>query len=157
MPDCQVCDDKHEAYADARLPSGSWAYICKPMFTQLGCQLGEGKGQKLVLQEPAKGHTWIDEQEVANPEKLAAALRGYRLHKAKLRAAEYAGDDDRFGYWLLLVDRRLGRIIGLSIFDMEDHTWRDDYEAGMSPKDALEEFARNCDDLPELVVEMMTQ
>jgi hypothetical protein len=38
------------AYADARIPAaGSWGYVCKEHFDSYGCQLGTGKGQRLVL------------------------------------------------------------------------------------------------------------
>lgn len=43
------------AYADARIPAVGWAYVCKAHFDSYGCSLGMGKGQRLVLDEGAKG------------------------------------------------------------------------------------------------------
>lgn len=51
--ECDIC--KHElqatvpAFADARLVTGQWAYVCKGHFLQLGSGLGLGKGQRLVI------------------------------------------------------------------------------------------------------------
>ena len=51
--DCDIC--KHElkdtvpAFADARLVTGQWAYVCRGHFLQLGVGLGLGKGQRLVI------------------------------------------------------------------------------------------------------------
>lgn len=48
LPVCDLCASP--AYADAKLPLyGSWGNVCKICFAANGCQLGLGKGQKLVL------------------------------------------------------------------------------------------------------------
>lgn len=56
IPNCQLCEAKGKAvraYADARIPSrGYWAYICYDDFVSLGCSLGTGKGQTLILDAP---------------------------------------------------------------------------------------------------------
>lgn len=50
LHNCDVCEVAVPAYADARIPAyGSWAYVCGVHFRQFGCELGTGKGQKLVL------------------------------------------------------------------------------------------------------------
>jgi hypothetical protein len=56
-------------------------------------------------------------------------------HARELRS--YARGDQRFAYWMYLVDRRLSRACGLTSTDMEDHTWRDAYDDGLSPREAL--------------------
>ena len=58
IPDCDLCKANggflsvtvtNPAYADARIPAaGSWGYVCKEHFDSYGCQLGTGKGQRLV-------------------------------------------------------------------------------------------------------------
>lgn len=56
IPDCDICGGAfttRKAYADARIPAnGSWGYLCRHHFDHLGCELGLGKGQKLVLDNP---------------------------------------------------------------------------------------------------------
>jgi hypothetical protein len=52
IPNCQL--PHHEghsqpAYADARIPGVGWGYVCRAHFEQMGCSLGMGKGQELVL------------------------------------------------------------------------------------------------------------
>jgi hypothetical protein len=57
IPDCEVCRvDGHRpmpAYAKARIPLGTWAYVCVQHFTLLGCSLGKGRGQRLILSADA--------------------------------------------------------------------------------------------------------
>jgi len=48
VPLCQICF-VHPAYADARIPGSSWAYVCGICFLDLGCSLGLGRGQELIL------------------------------------------------------------------------------------------------------------
>jgi hypothetical protein len=48
-------------------------------------------------------------------------------------------DDERFGAWMYLVDRRLVRRIGFTSSDLEDWTYRDAFDGGMSPAEAAEE------------------
>ena len=53
LPDCDIHRTHGKAYADALLPlHGSWGYVCKPCFDTLGCTLGLGRGQRLILDEP---------------------------------------------------------------------------------------------------------
>lgn len=49
---CQVCpgEEKLTALYDARTPSGRWGYLCATHFASLGCRLGTGFGQRLVLE-----------------------------------------------------------------------------------------------------------
>jgi len=56
IPACDICQGAQQdtkAYADARIPAnGSWAYLCAYHFDHFGCELGLGKGQKLILDNP---------------------------------------------------------------------------------------------------------
>jgi hypothetical protein len=51
---------------------------------------------------------------------------------------EYAGGDEEFASYLdeanRLCERRLG---GLGILDLPDYCWRDAYDDGVSPREAL--------------------
>ena len=50
IPACDVCGDP--AIADAATNIGPWAYVCERHFAELGCALGLGRGQRLVLRVP---------------------------------------------------------------------------------------------------------
>lgn len=50
-PACDLCGDykPYSAVADCRLPlHGGWAYVCEMHFAQQRCEVGLGKGQRLV-------------------------------------------------------------------------------------------------------------
>lgn len=80
---------------------------------------------------------WLDGQ---NPEKVLAALDRLRSTSSGARyITEVAGGDVRFAVWLKLIDGNLVRRVGLTHRDLEDHCWRDLFDDGLSPKDALEE------------------
>ncbi|GAA4685368.1 hypothetical protein [Gordonia humi] len=49
---------------------------------------------------------------------------------------EQAGGDPQFALWLVDVDRRLARRIGLGHRDMPDLAWRDAWESGTTAHDA---------------------
>lgn len=48
--ECDLCPNK--AYADARIPGGGWAWVCRSHFDMMGCSLGLGNGQKLIVGTP---------------------------------------------------------------------------------------------------------
>lgn len=48
IPECDFCSNGTPAYADAKTVYG-WGYVCRGHFLSGDCQLGLGKGQKLVL------------------------------------------------------------------------------------------------------------
>lgn len=54
LPNCDIPECSRRAYADAAIPAygSSWGYVCKGHFHNLGCKLGLGKGQKLVVTNP---------------------------------------------------------------------------------------------------------
>ena len=49
----------------------------------------------------------------------------------------YAGGDREFAMFLLVADARCQRRLGVSIFDLEDACWRDFYDDGLTPAEAL--------------------
>jgi hypothetical protein len=49
----------------------------------------------------------------------------------------YGNDDPYFALYLYLADRKCTRAIGLSIFDLADHTWHDAYTDGSTPSQAV--------------------
>jgi len=51
--------------------------------------------------------------------------------------ADYAGDDPEFRLWLLRVDAACGKRLQLSMFDLADFCWRDEYDADAAPREAL--------------------
>jgi hypothetical protein len=55
-------------------------------------------------------------------------------------ARKYAGEDDRFGFWLFALDMSLRSRRGFSVFDLEDYCWRDLFDDGMSPGEAYRAF-----------------
>lgn len=55
------------------------------------------------------------------------------------RATEYAGDHAAFAAWLEELDKLVGGIAPLSLFDLGDTDLLSSYEAGMSPELALRE------------------
>jgi hypothetical protein len=51
-PKCDVCPgEKAEAFYDARASDGRWGYFCLVHFRTLGCTMGTGCGQRLMLAE----------------------------------------------------------------------------------------------------------
>ena len=49
----------------------------------------------------------------------------------------YAAGDREFAAFLLVADAACRRRLGVSIFDLEDACWRDFYDDGLSPSEAL--------------------
>lgn len=48
LPMCDICNHPRAALYDCNLGQG-WGNVCQEHFETLGCQLGLGKGQKLVV------------------------------------------------------------------------------------------------------------
>lgn len=65
--------------------------------------------------------------------KLAAALNDFGADHLR-----YASGDRGFAMFLLAADARSRRHHGVSIFDLEDALWRDFYDEGLSPAEALD-------------------
>jgi len=83
--------------------------------------------------------TWLDTQPT---DKVDAALADY-VKMGRPMAGHT--DDDRFGLWLLLVDRKISRFAGIGLFDLADTNSRDAYEAGESPKEHAREALASDD------------
>jgi hypothetical protein len=49
----------------------------------------------------------------------------------------YCGHDYRFALWMTLVNMRIVRRLGLTAWDVEDWRWRDAFDDGSSPRDAV--------------------
>jgi len=49
----------------------------------------------------------------------------------------YAGGDEKFADWLRRLDQLADHFFGASIFDLVDYSWRDVYESGDDPQQAL--------------------
>ena len=72
-----------------------------------------------------------------------------RLRERYPEKVDAAGGDAQFATWLLDVDRTLSRRIGFGHSDMPDRTWRDEWEAGTTAReaalDAIVEWVDNGD------------
>lgn len=80
--------------------------------------------------------TWID---TLDPIKVAAGLTKIRAsaYGPAHPALDYAGGDEHFALFLAVADSKCQRITGLGVFDLEDYLWRDAYDSGLSPSEAL--------------------
>ena len=76
--------------------------------------------------------TWTDRLPT---DKVAAGIA--KVHADSHPALDYAGGDDNFALFLAVADNKCQRITGLSIFDLEDHPWCDEFDDGSSPSEAL--------------------
>jgi hypothetical protein len=77
--------------------------------------------------------TWTTDLSQGKHDKLMAALDEHgREH------LEYAGGDRDFAAFLLVADTALRTKRGVSIFDLPDYCWRDAYDDGLTPGDALQ-------------------
>lgn len=52
LPKCDFCSER--AKYDGKTKNGQWANMCQKDFDEYGVGLGMGRGQKLVVQQPAK-------------------------------------------------------------------------------------------------------
>lgn len=60
------------------------------------------------------------------------------------RYIETADDQAAFATWMTLVDRGLARLTGgLSSSDLSDQSWRDWFDDGVRPQDAIRECLDN--------------
>lgn len=94
--------------------------------------------------------TWLDTHPSADTEiaKLDALPTEHPLAKTWQHHLEYAGHDKGFALFLAYCDRRIRRSFGVTIHDMPDWTWRDAFDATLTPQQAVLSFAEdNRDDL----------
>jgi hypothetical protein len=51
-PPCDICAEEGvttPAYADAKIRSGPWAWVCRRHFREYNCAIGMGRGQEIVV------------------------------------------------------------------------------------------------------------
>lgn len=78
--------------------------------------------------------TWLDTLDVDRYETLVNAVTFVSTYDDIL---DYAGGDESFALWLTLVDVRIDQTLGVRYSDLPDWSWRDAYEAGSSPRGAM--------------------
>ena len=83
--------------------------------------------------------TWLD-QKPADVVEAAIETLSRQDDPAAEALFSYCGQDMRFALWLSLANKRVRRLTGVGVFDLEDWRWRDTYDAGESPKEAVAEF-----------------
>lgn len=59
-------------------------------------------------------------------------------HPVNGRLWDYAGEHHGFHGWLDLVNRRVQAITGLSLLDLPDRNWRDEYDGRVPPEEAAD-------------------
>lgn len=87
--------------------------------------------------------SWIDDQPA---DKIDAALVKYRADTSiwSQDPRSDSNGDERYGLWLMLVNVKMMRLVGIGYHDIEDWTWADAYEDGMSPSEAVREALANA-------------
>lgn len=81
--------------------------------------------------------TWLDEQD---PAKVARALDAVRESEGFARWLDtYAMGDERFALYLATADRWMTRRFMVGLSDLADWHWRDAYDGGQSPQEAVRE------------------
>lgn len=69
---------------------------------------------------------------------------------------QVAGGDERFALYLLLIDKKMRLLLGVTHRDTEDAPWRAMYDDGMCPADAIRE-ALSRDDLYRAILPVLDQ
>ena len=83
--------------------------------------------------------TWMtDQRERQGVEKVDGAVADFAARNADY-VRDYANGNPEFGLWLALVDRRMGRAVGVTHRDIADWTWHDAFDDGVSPSEAARE------------------
>ena len=86
--------------------------------------------------------TWIDMQDQEKVNRNLSAARNANTGGWN-HYLSYAGNDERFALWLAYADRRVTKMVGVSLFDLEDALSRDAFDSGMSPKEFALEALEN--------------
>lgn len=87
--------------------------------------------------------SWLDSQP---KDKIDAALESFRANESLYNDyLKWCNGDERFALWMLLVDRRIMRRVGVTSRDLSDFNSWDCYEAGYSPAEAAEECLEGDD------------
>jgi hypothetical protein len=90
---------------------------------------------------------WIQQQREQGLEREAAIAKAMDLarsrdfvdHGTDFKAYCDAGDED-FLLWMILVNASVLRVTGLGVYDHEDHLWRDAFDDGTGPKQAVKDW-----------------
>lgn len=90
-------------------------------------------------------NAWLARQDQTKVEDMLTKLREAEWMRHGRNWLDMAHGDESFALWLVMADSRCSRLIGLGIFDIEDYTWADEYEAGSSPSEAVVEALRSDD------------
>jgi exopolysaccharide biosynthesis protein len=75
---------------------------------------------------------WIDTSPPQRRRQLETALDADGAEHLR-----YAAGDPDFAMFLLVADAAAGRRLGVSIFDLPDACWRDFYDDGLTPMEAV--------------------
>jgi hypothetical protein len=84
---------------------------------------------------------WLDAQDPTRRAAISTVLDGERGP----RYLSYAGGDRGFAGWLLIADALCMRRVAVSLFDLADWAWRDAYDTGTPPGEAVREALRADD------------
>ncbi|MEV6925502.1 hypothetical protein AB0M46_13530 [Dactylosporangium sp. NPDC051485] len=76
--------------------------------------------------------SWIDTLTEDKQQQLFALLDSRGAEHLK-----YADNDRKFAAWLYMADYGCRRRAGVSIFDLADFCWRDQYDDEADPREAL--------------------
>jgi hypothetical protein len=82
--------------------------------------------------------TWTDDLTSENRAKIDTAL-----DQRGAQHLDYANNDRDFAAFLLVADSLAHRRYGVSIYDLPDYCWRDVYEDGLTPRQALNAAQEN--------------
>lgn len=91
--------------------------------------------------------TWVDERSpaevTATLSKLGALPADSGLGRTWADHLAYTGGDERFALFMVYVDRRVRRTLGVSVYDMADWEFRGAYDSGLSPRETTISFAED--------------
>jgi hypothetical protein len=82
-----------------------------------------------------------------DPIKVETTLTKMRERRWQLNGRDWlaeASGNEGYALWLYQCDRRMQATVGLGMFDIEDWTWADGYESGMSPREAVDDALENA-------------
>jgi hypothetical protein len=88
---------------------------------------------------------WMQVQDPEKVEGMRQSLVAKDWTVAGRNWLDMASGDESYAMWLFLCDRRMGRMVGVGIFDIEDWTWADAYGWGASPSEACREALESSD------------
>lgn len=104
----------------------------------------------------ATTNPWV---ESLDPDQLQAALDRLRRNAGDhepiaTQAMQYARGDEHFALYLAMCARKCQRAIGVTIWDLADCLWRDWYDDGLPPREAVLECIERDDTFSVLFASM---